>query len=204
MLNDDARTWDRLDADVVKQYGESRLTAKLIADELLKGTVTPYSTPKKKLLGFSAVVLATVAVPWYWEPYADAGDSIAGMPGWAWLNFLAYLTTVAIQWYLVYTWETVEEGAQQYGAMDNAAFQNGQVPEDDDEADATDGHTQSSPVATAPPPDDSKSVAPTVAVASDSANLFRAPRESKIKVSKRKTITLEKEEGDAGESDSEL
>ena len=38
----------------------------------------------------------------YWEPYGDAGAPIAGMPGWAWLNFTAYLITIAIQWYLVY------------------------------------------------------------------------------------------------------
>ena len=63
-------------------------------------------------------------------------------------------------------------------------------------------------MAIAPPndssPDDAKSVAPTVAVASDSAPPYRAPRESETKGSSRKTITLEKEEGGVGESDSEL
>jgi hypothetical protein len=61
MLSDDDRAFDRLQPNVLKQYGSERLTAKLINEVYLKDTVVPYSTTQNKVIGVLCVVISVIS-----------------------------------------------------------------------------------------------------------------------------------------------
>lgn len=106
LANDSLRTRDRPHTRVTDEYGDERLTAKQIREEIMKvHGAEPYTKRISRIIVIVQVVLIFMGLPWYREPFTKQPLTSA-FPSWAVWCTVCGVIAIALQLFVLSQWKT--------------------------------------------------------------------------------------------------